>query len=98
MCLQKLGAGGVGARVHCLFDEWGYIVGHTSWGHNFNFAAFGLPTDGRNLSGLPLGQKIKKSPSLAVRVGGPISYRGDEGPAGGKKASFFLFRAVVLAN
>jgi hypothetical protein len=38
---QKLGAGGQWEpRVHCLFDEWGYIVGHTSWGHNFNSAAF----------------------------------------------------------
>jgi hypothetical protein len=45
-CLQPVGAGGQWEpRVHCLFDEWGYIVRHTSWGHNLNSAAFGTLTE-----------------------------------------------------
>ena len=76
-------------KIQCAFKSWGrgvsgslvYIVYLMSGGTSLATQVGGTtlirtPNDGRNFSGLPLDQKIKKSPSLAVRVGGPISYRG----------------------
>jgi hypothetical protein len=98
---SKVGGGGLcGSLVYIVYLMSGGTSLATQVGGTTLILQAFARTDGRDFSGLPLDQKIKKS---AVRVGGPISYRGVRDRREEKKPPssvrlFWPIREATLAN